>query len=385
MPERPLRIMAIADGRSIHTLRYARRLVDRGHEVHVVSDRVGAADRIAEGTRFHDVRGLDLITRIPRLRRARFGTAIRSLAARLEIDVVHGHGIGPYAWWAARAGVRPLVVSPWGRDVLVDALKEPGRTRSRTAFDAADWVVVNSVAIEQAAIAAGARPEMISHIIWHTQIAGFAPERGDPAGLKRELGLPEDALVVMSLRNFQDRTNLDVLVRAFRRVHRDVPQARLVLAARGGTTRPAIEALVAELGLGGLVRFHRVEPERLPELAASGDVVVSIAATDSSPSSLLEAMASGRPLVGGWCPSIDEWIGQGEGAEMVECRDEDSLTAALVKLLSDPALRAAYGERNRQVATGRVAESGPALEDTYRALVDGRTPPRLRLFDRAPA
>jgi glycosyltransferase involved in cell wall biosynthesis len=119
-------------------------------------------------------------------------------------------------------------------------------------------------------------------------------------------------------------------------------------------------------------------------LVASGDVVVTISDTDSSPSSLLEAMASGRPIVGGWCPSIDEWIRPGEGAEMVECRDVDALAAALIKLLGDPDLRRAYGDRNAAVVAERVAESGPALELIYRELIAGRTPPPSRLFD-APA
>jgi L-malate glycosyltransferase len=369
MPEQPLRILGIADGRSIHTLRWARRLVDRGHAVHIVSDKVGATDAVAAGIIFHDVRELDLLTRVRGLRKRRFGTAIRNLAERLEIDVVHGHGIGPYAWWAALSKVHPLVISPWGRDVLVDAKKEPGRSRARLAFAEADSVVVNSGAITEAAIEAGADPAMITPIIWHTQIAGFAPERADKLGLRAELGWPADALVILSLRNFQERTNIDVLVRAFDRLRRDVPEARLLLAARAGETRAQIEALVDELGLREVVRFHRVEPEQLPILAASGDIVVSIAATDSSPSSLLEAMASGQPLVGGWCPSIDEWIDQGEGAEMVGVRDEDAVLAALRKLCADPALRAAYGERNRRVVSERVAESGPALEALYRSLV----------------
>jgi glycosyltransferase involved in cell wall biosynthesis len=188
----------------------------------------------------------------------------------------------------------------------------------------------------------------------------------------------------MSLINLQARTHLDVLVRAFDAVRRAIPQARLVLAARGGAEREPVERAVRELGLEDLVRFHRVEPEQLPVLVASGDVVVTIADTDSSPSSLLEAMASGRPIVGGWCPSIDEWIRPGEGAEMVECRDVDAVAAALIKLLGDPDLRRAYGDRNAAVVAERVAESGPALELIYRELIAGRTPPPSRLFD-APA
>jgi glycosyltransferase involved in cell wall biosynthesis len=142
------------------------------------------------------------------------------------------------------------------------------------------------------------------------------------------------------------------------------------LAARAGTNRPEIERLVSKLDLGDLVRFHRVEPDELPRLAASADVTVTIAETDSTPSSLLEAMASGQPLVGGWCPSIDEWIGPGDGAEMISPRDEDALVAALLRLLSDPDLRQAFGRRNAEVVAARVPESGPVLERLYRDLAD---------------
>ena len=363
-------MLAVADCRSIHTLRWARRLVDRGHELHIVSNRVGARPEDVAGMHVYDIRKLDALTRIPGLRRHRWGAAIRNLAERVQADVIHGHGITPYAYWAALSGFHPLVVSPWGRDVLVDAKKEPGRTRALRAMAAADHFVVNSAAIAQAAIAVGADAGRMLNVMWHTQLAGFGPDRADPRRLRAELGLPDDSLIVMSLRNFQQRTNIDVLVRAFARVQADLPRARLVLAARAGEARAEVEAVVDELELRPLVRFHRVEPEGLPTLAASGDVVVSIAATDSSPSSLLEAMVSGRPLVAGWCPSIDEWLGPGEGAEMVECRDEDALVAALLKLLRDPELRRLYGERNQRLVRERVSESGPALEALYRDLVE---------------
>src|SRR5262249_50321984 len=160
-------------------------------------------------------------------------------------------------------------------------------------------------------------------------LSGFGPERADPAGLRAELSWPEDALIVLSLRNFQARTNIDVLVRAFARVAPAHPRARLLLAARGGDTHQPVQAGISGSGVADRIRIHRVDPDGLPRLAASGDIVVSIADTDSSPSSLLEAMASGNPMIGGWCASIDEWIGPGEGAEMVQPRDEDALAAAL--------------------------------------------------------
>jgi glycosyltransferase involved in cell wall biosynthesis len=367
-----LRVLAIANGRSIHTIRWAQRLVERGHTLHLLTDAVSPQTEELAGVHVHDIRGLDLLTAVPGLRRFRFGAAIHNLARRLDVDIVHAHGILPYAWWAAQADVHPLVVSPWGRDVLVDAKKEPGRTRARQAFAAADHLVVNSEAILAAAVEAGADPSRVLHTIWHTRLEGFAPERAQREQLRAELGWPAESLIVLSLRNFQRRTNIDVLVRAFDRVRREEPAARLLLAARAGETKAEIEELVERLGLQELVRFHRVEPSALPPMVASADLTVSIADTDSTPSSLLEAMASGQPLIGGWCASIDEWIGPGEGAEMIAPKDEDALVAALTRLLRDPALRRAYGERNAAVARERVAESGPALEALYHELASGR-------------
>ncbi len=371
MPGDSLRLLAVGDGRSLHVIRWAQRLVERGHAVHLVTSQTGRREDLA-GVAVHDLRRLTVLTRVPVVRRMRFGAAIRDLAGRLDVEVVHAHGVLPYGYWAAQADVHPLVVSPWGRDVLVDAKKEPGRRRARRAFAAADHLVVNSHAILAAATEAGADPTGVLNVIWHARLEGFGPEHADREAVRAELGWPRDSLVVLSLRNFQPRTNIDVLVRAFDRVRREEPRARLLLAARAGKTKSEIEALVARLGLGERVRFHRVEPEGLPRLAASADVTVSIADTDSTPASLLEAMASGQPLIGGWCPSIDEWIGPGQGAEMVSPKDEDALAGALLRLLRDPALRRAYGERNADVARRGVTDSTSPLEELYRELAARR-------------
>jgi len=108
--ERPLRILAVGDARSIHTLRYARRLVDRGHEVHVVSNRTGADPRETEGVTVHDLLRLDPLMRVPRLRRLRFGPAIRRdghLAG--DEHQIAGHDIGDVIGEIGRASCRERV------------------------------------------------------------------------------------------------------------------------------------------------------------------------------------------------------------------------------------------------------------------------------------
>jgi glycosyltransferase involved in cell wall biosynthesis len=358
-------VLGIGDVCSIHLLRWARTVAAAGHDVHLASS--GEPREDDQPASFHSIRSLGLATRIPFARRAAIAPALGRLARHLDADVVHAHYLLPYGYWAARSGARPLVMSPWGTDALVHGRGE-GRARAEEAVRGADLVVVNSRALEQASLELGAPAERIRHVFWHLDLDGFAPERADPS-LRASLGWPEDALVVLSLRNYRPDTNLDVLVEAFARVAQDEQRARLVLAADTGPLRRELQQLVARLGLEDRVAFHRVAAKDLPPLIATADVVVSIANSDSTPPSLLEAMASGRAVVCAAAASIDEWVGAEDGAEIVPVRNVEATAAALLGLLQDEERRRAYGERNRRVVRETVSDPGPELDRLYRELV----------------
>jgi glycosyltransferase involved in cell wall biosynthesis len=166
---------------------------------------------------------------------------------------------------------------------------------------------------------------------------------------------------VLSLRNYRENTNLDIVLRAFARAHAEEPRARLILAAREGVMTETVRGWVSDLGVGDAVRMHFIPPAELPFFCASSDLAVSLASTDATPASMLECMASRLPLVMGDAITIDEWITQGEGGEVVQCRDEDAVTEALLRLLRDPQLAAAYGERNLRVVRERLPEAEPAF------------------------
>jgi glycosyltransferase involved in cell wall biosynthesis len=367
---RPLRILGVGNARSVIFLRWAWRLTELGHEVHVVSDRFSEqADEPAALTTY-DIRSLGGLNGLRGVRRLRFGATIARLADELEIDVIHGHYLLPYGFWAALGARRPLVVSPWGTDILVDAQKG-GRDlrRAHAALSAADAIVVNSEANARAARLLGVDPARIEKIVWYADLARFAPEHRD-AGLRARFGWPDDSLVALSLRNFRPDTNIDVVVRAFGDVAAAEPRARLLLAAKGGPLQGEIESLVERSGLRSRVAFCSVGEDELPALVASADVLLAMTRSDSTPSSLLEAMASGLPAVCAHAASIDEWLAPGEGGELVPQLDEKALAAAVLGLFRDPELRRRYGERNRLFVGEHVIEAGPALETVYRRLLD---------------
>jgi glycosyltransferase involved in cell wall biosynthesis len=358
-------VLGIGNVRSIHLLRWARTVSAAGHDVHLASDREPREDDPPAS--FHSIQSLGIATRIPFARRAAIAPALGRLAKRLDADLVHAHYLLPYGYWAARSGARPLVMSPWGSDALVPGRPE-GRRRAEEAVRAADVVVVNSKALEQASLDLGAPAEQIRNVFWHLDLDGFAPERADPA-LRSSLGWPDDALVILSLRNFRPDTNIDTLLTAFNDVAEDEPRARLLLAGDSGPLRPSLETMAHDLKLEDRVAFHRVAARDLPPLVAAADVVVSIANSDSTPPSLLEAMASGRAVVCADAASIDEWVGPGEGAEIVPVRDKAATAEAILGLLRDDTRRRTYGERNRRVVRETVGDPGPELDRLYRELV----------------
>jgi glycosyltransferase involved in cell wall biosynthesis len=360
----PLRILGVGDAKSLNFLRWAWKVAERGHEVTLVSNRFSTHAGELDGMSVLDVRRLGAATRLPVLRRSAIPAGIGRVAQRLDVDLVHAHYLLPYGWWAATAGTHPFVASPWGTDILIDAGKEPGRTRARTALDAADAVVINSDANAAATRALGVPEERMRKIIWYAEPERFSPEHRDPSVLG-ELGFPPDSLLVLSLRNFRPDTNLDVVVRAFARVHAEEPRARLLLAARGGPTRDEIEQLIESLGLRDVVRIQVVPHAQLPRVVASADVLVSMASSDSTPASLLEAMGSGLAAVCGAAASIEEWVPDGEGGIVVPAGDDGALTEALLTLLRDPGLRATYGERNRREVLSVVGDPGALLEELY--------------------
>jgi glycosyltransferase involved in cell wall biosynthesis len=369
VPEKRLRLLGVGDGRSLHFLRWAWRLAERGHEVHIVSNRLSERPGELDGLVAHRFADVEPLARVPGLRRFRFPKAIAKLARRLGADVVHAHYLLPYGYWAALAGVHPLVLSPWGTDILVHAQERPqGARRARRALAEGDAFVLSSQGNTDAAVRTGADPANVRRIIWYVDLEPFGPEkRAD--GFPTRFGWPDDSLIVLSLRNYRPDTNIDAIVRAFARIAREEPRARLLLAARGGPLRGEIERLVDELGLGDRVAFHFARPDELPELCASADVAVSVAKSDATPASMLECMASRVPLVMGDAVTIDEWIQPGNGGEIVRPRDDEAIADAVLKLLGDADLRRRYGERNERVVRERVVPAGPALEELYLELV----------------
>jgi L-malate glycosyltransferase len=161
----------------------------------------------------------------------------------------------------------------------------------------------------------------------------------------RALGVPDGALVVGNVAALTDHKDHRTLLDAAARVVRDVPSARFVVVGDGELRAP-LEAQARALGLGDRCVFAGFRSD-LDALLPAFDVFCLSSHMEGLGTSLLDAMAFGRPVVATGAGGIPEAVADGVTGRVVPARDPDALGAALVDLLGDAARRAAWGAAGR--------------------------------------
>ncbi len=145
-------------------------------------------------------------------------------------------------------------------------------------------------------------------------------------------------LDLLVARNLEDIYDVGTALRAFAIVRRAHPRARLVVAG-SGPRRPDLERLSSELGIGDAVVFTgRLDNEHMAEQYRSAAIALNPSLADNMPISLLEAMASGTPIVTTDVGGIPDLVEHEKTALLVAPRDPDAMAAATLRLIDDAAL-----------------------------------------------
>ncbi len=166
--------------------------------------------------------------------------------------------------------------------------------------------------------------------------------------------------------------SVDTVVRAFRGISEEVPEAELWLVG-DGPAREELESLVAELGLSSWCRFFGFVPrERLKDYVASAQLFLFASVTETQGLMVLEAQSGGVPVVAVRASGVDEAVRHGDGGVLVEPGDTAALARESVALLLDDELRTGYSKRARQWAEGFTIEAmGEGLLGLYRKVLNG--------------
>lgn len=301
----------------------------------------------------------------------------RQLRAR-RFDLVHAHWIVPNGVIAAWSVDIPLAIGLHGSDVFLAEKIRP----------AAAWV------LRRSRLLTGCSPELVDRvralgfpeersrvIPYGVDVTAFSPDPDRRKIWREKLGIPEAAPLVLSVGRMATKKGFHILMEALPELLASNPEAHVVLAG-GGDLLPRFQ----EEALRFPGRLHLPGPvlrDTLPDLYRAADLFVLPAVHDSKgnvdglPNVILEAMASGLPVVASGISGIPLAVEAGETGLLVPEKDPKALAAALRRLLSAPDVAREMGERGRRKAEtdltwdavaaryregyGTIVDSGPSL------------------------
>jgi glycosyltransferase involved in cell wall biosynthesis len=227
---------------------------------------------------------------------------------------------------------------------------------------------------------------------WCRTIVALSADERD-AGLAEKIGRPEQYRVipngvrlerfalprepargrVLMVGRLAPPKRPDLALRALASVRESIPEAELHLVG-DGPLRPQAEALTAQLGLNGAVRFLG-NREDVPELLATAECALLASDYEGCPLAVVEAMAAAVPVVATDVGGTGELVEAGQTGELGPRGDAQGLASALEQVLANPARAAELGAAGR-----RVAETRLSLDAMVGSLVElyDRSAPRTR-------
>ncbi|HNT39003.1 MAG TPA: glycosyltransferase family 4 protein [Rubrivivax sp.] len=174
---------------------------------------------------------------------------------------------------------------------------------------------------------------------------------------------PPRILVARNLEAIYDNATA---LRAFALVLQARPKARLLVAGTG-PEEAALRALAAELGIAAQVEFRgRLDRDAMAELLRGCSVSLNPSRVDNMPNSVLEALASGVPVVSTDVGGVPHIVADGRTALLVPAGEAQAMAAALLRVLDDPQLAARLREAGlREVQRYTWAQVAPLLGRIY--------------------
>jgi glycosyltransferase involved in cell wall biosynthesis len=219
----------------------------------------------------------------------------------------------------------------------------------------------------------------------HTVLNGIDPTRWDPqldgAGVRRELGIPEGAPVLLSVSRLFAQKGQRELLHAFARVKAEVPDVWLLVVGadhvevHGGSFTAELKVLARELGIADRVVFTGARSD-VPQIMAACDVFTMPSREEPFGLVYLEAMAMKKPVVSLDDGGTPEVVEHGQSGLLSPYNDVAAFASNVVLLLRSREARDRMGEygRTRVLSYFNAERMARDAGAAYEALLAGRGP-----------
>ncbi|HEV2698478.1 MAG TPA: glycosyltransferase family 4 protein [Terriglobales bacterium] len=301
-----MRILYCSDDSSDHNRRFVSKLSAAGHQVFFFDLSCSSpADypfaqnvvHIGHGIRWERASDPESVKR--------FLPEFRSTVARIRPDLIHAGPVQSCGYLAALADFHPLVVMSWGSDLLIDANRGPQWVHAtQTALRRADGFMCDCEAVRNAARKHSSLPDWrIAQFPWGISAGAFSPQ-----GSRAEIPFGPETVRFICTRSWEPIYGMGTLLKAFLKAHTVDGRLRLLLVG-DGSQRGWIHHFISQNSLSDVVLTPGWLPRpELPHWFRAATAYVSCAQSDGTSVSLLEAMATGLPVLVTDIPSNREWV-----------------------------------------------------------------------------
>jgi glycosyltransferase involved in cell wall biosynthesis len=324
--------------------------VKRGHDVYFITDSLAKID----GVKIYPIYGgkrNSILNFIKKIKQTRI------IVKKIKPDILHAHNAFGYGTFGAFAKFHPLVISPWGSDILIEAQNSfLTRLVVKYALKKADLITCDGENTIEKMKEMGINPKKIHKIYHGIDPEQFSPSRKDYK-LKDKLGIGNSP-VILSTRNLDKIYDVETLVKSIPSITKKFPNAKILIA--GELAHPEkmefdyldhLKDIAKNLNVIDNVKFVGVIPhDDLANYLTMADVYVSTSLSDGGIAlSTLEAMSCESAMVVTDVANNSKWIKDGENGFLIPVKSPDKLAEKVNYLLEHKDVGRKFGETSRNL------------------------------------
>jgi len=334
----------VIGGSELTAYRYAQAMVEKGHEVHIITqldDKNSCRYQIMSGFHVHRIRRF----RIRIIGTVFYFFSLYRLIRKLKPDVIHEQGIQGLSPFIKKISNIPYVVFPRGSDFYLN----PGiyqKVVVRFTLKYADALMAQTLcAAKEMQKLSSKEVTIIPNSVDFKRFASLPKEN-----TKEKFGIRRQWKTILCVANLRPVKGLHYLIEAMNYVVRDFPEVQLYLVGRDDQ-KGKLQRLVYKRNLQEKIIFtDLVPPDEIPKYMAAADIFVLPSLSEGFPNVLLEAEAAGLPIVATSVGDIPEIVKEGENGFLVPPKNPYMLAEKLLFLLRNESVRKRVSSNNIEKA-----------------------------------
>ncbi len=360
----------ISGGTGAYVYYLSHSLQKLGHNVHVVARDKQESEKLVNGIYVHYIKGAgNALTKYWRFARSA-SKKIEELNKQIGFDVIHANLPLVPSFAIPKDASKALVCavhSTWKGEAIVTKRDNPKklnpneksmlrynfllRSYEKKLMKRSDALIaVSKYTVDELTELYGIDEKKI-HVIYNgVDVQKFKP-RPDRAELRREFGLEDEKKIVLFVGRLYHRKGLEILLRSIPPVLQEFSDVKFVISGKGFKKKEeSLRNLAKQLDIEDHVTFLGYVPdEKLPNLYSASDIFVLPAIYENFPFAILEAQATGLPVISTKVGGIPEFLVDNENGFLIDPGDSAQLTQRVLALLQDPKLAKEMGMRGRKL------------------------------------